>query len=123
MIASEYRHKIRVFKRSITQGPDGEPVPSYDLVATLRGLVDSTGGRLERDTTERKSKGFKVYTESSDLVKQGHWIQAVTRSQKGDVVLMTGQVLEVKNPNFKNDHLELRVQDGGDPISTKKTNG
>lgn len=121
MIASEYRHKIRIFKRSITQGPDGEPVPSYDLVATLRGLVDTTGGQLVRDTTERKSKGYKVYTEVNPLVKQGQWMQAVTRSQKGDVVVMTGQILEVKNPNLKNDHLELRVQDGGDPITTKSS--
>lgn len=117
MIASEYRHKIRIFKRTVTQGADGEPVANYELVTTLRGLVDPSGGRLDRDTTERKAKSYKVFTEVSTVVKQGQWMQAVTRSQKGDIVLMTGQILEVKNPNFKNDHLELKIQDSGDPIN------
>lgn len=117
ILLSDMVHQITVYSRTIGQGPDNEPVPSFTPIAKVRGLANPKAGQLLQDTVERRTQLFQVYSMVNRAIRAGLWIKVEAKSIRGPQTILTGQILEVNNPNFADDHLELRVQAGGDPIN------
>lgn len=110
-------HKGSIYSRDFVQGFDGEPVFSYTRKIAFRCLAVPKAGRIEQDPVEIRPQTFLVYTDFSREIRAGLWIKVEVVSPTGATTLLTGQIRQVDNPNFANDHLELQVEDGGDPIS------
>lgn len=109
-------HRLSLYSRTAAQGALGEPVMTYKRLARTRGLAVPKTGSLDQDTTERRPQNFQVYSMISPHVRAGLWVKVEARSVTGFKTLLTGQIRSVDNPNFSNDHLELVVVAGGDPI-------
>lgn len=116
ILLSSMEHRLTIYSRTPTQGALGEPVFTYKRLARTRGLAVPKAGRLEQDTSERRPQNYQVYSMVSPLIRAGLWVKVEARSVTGFKTLLTGQIRSVDNPNFSNDHLELVVSDGGDPI-------
>lgn len=110
---SDLIHKIRIFSKSVAQGPENEPVYNYLMVREIAGLVVPRSARMNRETREYVEKDYLVLTEYAPDVVEGQVVRCVDQDE---ITVLVGEIVYAEDPNLIHDHLELTVRKGAAPF-------
>lgn len=110
---SDLIHAVRILSRSVSKGPENEPVFRYATTMEIRGLVVPRSARINREAREYTAAEFLVITEYAKGVKEGQFVRCFDEINS---LVLEGEIVFAMDPNLIHDHLELTVRKGDSPL-------